>query len=97
VDTEGAAVILGWTPQWVGRLAALGRLPWLPTGRIGGQPTRVYRRARIEVIARARIERTDDRLMAGTVKVKIRDGYAVFDGKTAAQRRRDRRNRPRHR
>jgi hypothetical protein len=32
VDTEGAAVILGVTPQYAGRLAAQGRLPWLPTG-----------------------------------------------------------------
>ena len=32
VDTEGAAVILGVTPQYVGRLALQGRLPWLPTG-----------------------------------------------------------------
>ena len=39
---------------YVGRLAARGRLPWLPTGRSGGQPTRVYRRAQIEVIARGR-------------------------------------------
>jgi hypothetical protein len=54
VDTDGAAEILGWTPQWVGRLAAQGQLPWLPTGRLGGQPTRVYRRAQIGVIARAR-------------------------------------------
>ena len=54
VDTEGAAAILGCTPQYVGRLAARGRLPWLPTGRSGGQPTRVYRRTQIEVIARAR-------------------------------------------
>jgi hypothetical protein len=53
VDTDGAAEILGVTPQYVGRLAAQGRLPWLPTGRRGG-PTRVYRRAQIEVIARAR-------------------------------------------
>jgi hypothetical protein len=54
VDTDGAAEILGVTPQYVGRLAAQGRLPWLLTGRSGGQPTRVYRRAQIEVIARAR-------------------------------------------
>jgi len=54
VDTEGAADILGVTPQYVGRLALRGRLPWLPTGRSGGQPTRVYRRAQLEVIARAR-------------------------------------------
>jgi hypothetical protein len=40
VDTEGAAEILGVTPQHVGRLAAQGRLPWLPTGRSGGPPTR---------------------------------------------------------
>jgi hypothetical protein len=49
--------ILGVTPQYVGRLAGQGRLPWLPTGRSGGQPTRVYRRAQTEVIARARTER----------------------------------------
>jgi hypothetical protein len=54
VDREGAAQTLGVTPQHVGRLAARGRLPWLPTGRSGGQPTRVYRRAQIEVIARGR-------------------------------------------
>jgi hypothetical protein len=30
VDTVGAAEILGVTPQYVGRLAAQGRLPWLP-------------------------------------------------------------------
>jgi hypothetical protein len=54
VDTGGAAKMLGETPQYVGRLAAQGRLPWLPTGRSGGQPTRVYRRAQIEVIAAAR-------------------------------------------
>jgi hypothetical protein len=51
---RGAAEILGVSVQYVGRLAAQGRLPWLPTGRSGGQPTRVYRRAQIEVIARAR-------------------------------------------
>jgi len=54
VDTDGAAEILGVTPQYVGRLAQQGRLPWLPTGRLGGRPTRVYRRAQLEVIARAR-------------------------------------------
>jgi hypothetical protein len=54
VDTDGAAEILGVTPQYVGRLAAQGRLPWLSTGRSGGGPTRVYRRAQIEVIAQAR-------------------------------------------
>jgi voltage-gated potassium channel Kch len=53
VDSDGAAQILGVTPRYVARLAAQGRLPWLPTGRSGGQPTRVYRRAQIEVIARA--------------------------------------------
>jgi hypothetical protein len=26
-DTDGAAEIIGWTPQWVGRLSAQGRLP----------------------------------------------------------------------
>jgi hypothetical protein len=55
---------LGVTAQYVGRLAALGRLPWLPTGRSGGQPTRVYRREQIEVIARARahaLSVTEDR------------------------------------
>jgi hypothetical protein len=57
VDTEGAAKLLCVTPQYVGRLAGQGRLPWLPTGRSGGQPTRLYRRAQIEVIARARTER----------------------------------------
>jgi hypothetical protein len=56
VDTEGAAQLLGVTPQYVGRLAAQGRLPWLPTGR--SAPSRVYRRAQIEVIARARIKAT---------------------------------------
>jgi hypothetical protein len=55
VDTEGAAEILGVTPQYVGRLAPAGRLPWLPTGRSGGQPTRLYRKAQIAVIARARL------------------------------------------
>jgi hypothetical protein len=54
VDTEGAAQLLGVTPQYVGRLAAQGRLPWLPTGRLGGGTTRVYRRAQLEAIARAR-------------------------------------------
>jgi hypothetical protein len=54
VDTDGAAQILGVSPQYVGRLAARGRLPWLPTGRTGGAPTRLYRRAQSEVIARAR-------------------------------------------
>ena len=53
VDTDGAVEILGVTPQYVDRLAAQGRLPWLPTGYSGGRPTRVYRRAQIEVIARA--------------------------------------------
>jgi hypothetical protein len=53
VDTESAARILGVTPQYVARLAAAGRLPGLPTGRAGAQPTRVYRRAQIEVIAHA--------------------------------------------
>lgn len=48
------AHILGVSAQYVGRLAAQGRLPWLPTGRTGGQPTRVYRRTQIKVIARAR-------------------------------------------
>jgi hypothetical protein len=38
----------------VSRLAGQGRLPRLPTGRLGGGPTRVYRRAQVEVIARAR-------------------------------------------
>jgi hypothetical protein len=33
VDTDGAAKILGVTAQHVGRLAAQGRLAWLPTGR----------------------------------------------------------------
>jgi hypothetical protein len=28
--------------QYVGRLAGWGRLPWLPTGRLGGATTRVY-------------------------------------------------------
>jgi hypothetical protein len=54
VDTDGAGEIFGVTPQYVGRLAARRRLPWLPTARSGGQPTRVYRRAQMEVIARAR-------------------------------------------
>ena len=39
-------------------LADQGRLPWLPTGRSGGRPSRVYRRAQIEVIVRARRGRT---------------------------------------
>jgi hypothetical protein len=52
VDTDSAAEILGVTPQYAGRLAAQGRLPWLPAGRLGGQPTRLYRRAQMEVIAR---------------------------------------------
>jgi hypothetical protein len=51
VDTAGAAEILGVSVQYVSRLAAQGRLPWLPTGRLGGGPTRVYRRTQIEVIA----------------------------------------------
>jgi hypothetical protein len=38
VDTEGAAEILGVSVQYVARLAAQGRLPWLPTGRTGGGP-----------------------------------------------------------
>jgi hypothetical protein len=54
VDTDGAAHILGVTPQYVARLAVQGRLPWLPTGRLSGGPTRVYRRAQIEVIANSR-------------------------------------------
>jgi hypothetical protein len=54
VDTEGAAEILGVTPQYVARLAVQGRLPWLPTGRLSGGPTRVYRRAQLEVIANSR-------------------------------------------
>jgi hypothetical protein len=54
VDSAGAAEILGVSQVYVGMLAARGRLPWLPTGRAGGQPTRVFRRAQIEVIARAR-------------------------------------------
>jgi hypothetical protein len=54
VDTEGAAQILGVTPQYVARLAVEGRLPWLPTGRLSGGPTRVYRRAQIEVISNSR-------------------------------------------
>jgi hypothetical protein len=45
VDSDGAAKILGVTPQYAGWLAAQGRMPWLPTGRSGGQPTTVYRRA----------------------------------------------------
>lgn len=54
VDAVGAAEILGVSVQYVGRLAAQGRLPWLPTGRLGGGPTRVYRRTQLEVIANAR-------------------------------------------
>jgi hypothetical protein len=54
VHTERAAQILGVTPQYGGRLAAQERLPRLPKGRSGGQPTREYRRAQIEVIARAK-------------------------------------------
>jgi hypothetical protein len=50
VDTGGAVVILGVTPQYVGRLAAQGRLPWLPTGR----SSPVYRRVAVEVIAQGR-------------------------------------------
>jgi hypothetical protein len=46
--------ILGWTPQYVARLAVQGRLPWLLTDLSAGAPTRVYRRAQIEVIATAR-------------------------------------------
>jgi hypothetical protein len=53
-----AAEILGISVQYVGRLAAQGRLPWLPTGPSGGGPKRVYREAEIEVIARARIKAT---------------------------------------
>jgi hypothetical protein len=48
VDTNGAAEILGVTPQYIGQLATRGRLPWLPTG---GRPSRVYRQAQLEVIA----------------------------------------------
>jgi hypothetical protein len=65
VGTDGAAEILGVTPQYVGRLAGQGRLPWLPTGRSGGAPTRVYRRARREVIARARATRPSVRVRGG--------------------------------
>ena len=54
VDAEGAAQILGVTAQYVARLAVEGRLPWLPTGRLGGGPTRVYRREQIQVIANSR-------------------------------------------
>jgi hypothetical protein len=54
IDTYEAASILGVSHVYVGMLAAKGRLPWLPTGRAGGQPKRVFRRAQIEVIARAR-------------------------------------------
>jgi hypothetical protein len=35
LDTDDAAVVLGVTPQYVGRLAAQGRMSWLPTGRSG--------------------------------------------------------------
>jgi hypothetical protein len=49
VGTEGPAEILGLTTQNVGRLPANGRLLWLPTGRTGGGPTRVYRRASANV------------------------------------------------
>lgn len=53
VDAEGAAAVLGCTRQQVGLLAASGHLPWLPTGHAGGgRPTRVYRRAQVEIIAR---------------------------------------------
>ena len=38
VDSEGAAKILGVSVQYVGRLAAQGRLLWLPTGQSGGEP-----------------------------------------------------------
>jgi hypothetical protein len=54
VDSEGAAQILGVTSVYVRRLPAQVRLPWLPTGRRGGGPTRLYRRAQIEVIAHRR-------------------------------------------
>jgi hypothetical protein len=42
VDTEGAAEILGVTPPVRRAAGGAGRLPWLPKGRSGGQPTRVY-------------------------------------------------------
>jgi DNA-binding transcriptional MerR regulator len=60
VDTDGAAEILGVTPQYVGLLAAQERLPLLPARRSGEKQTRVYRRAQIEVIARARAEGLSD-------------------------------------
>jgi hypothetical protein len=44
INTAEAARILGISQVYVGMLAAKGRLPWLPTGRSGGQPARVYRR-----------------------------------------------------
>jgi hypothetical protein len=46
--------MLGVSHVLVGRLTEKGRLPWLPTGRNGGKPARVYGRLQIEVIARAR-------------------------------------------
>jgi hypothetical protein len=54
VDTACAAQILGVSPASIVHLADAGRLPWLPTGQTGGGPTRVYRRAQLQVIARAR-------------------------------------------
>lgn len=54
VDTASAAEILGVSTGSVIRLADSGRLPWLPTGQTGGGPTRVYRRAQLQVVASAR-------------------------------------------
>jgi hypothetical protein len=57
VNTDGAAQILGVTPQYVGWPAGRARAAAVaPNGPLMGQPTRVYRRAQIEVIALARGE-----------------------------------------
>jgi hypothetical protein len=68
VDTEGAAEILGVSLQYVSWLAAQGLVPWLPKGRLAGGPTRVYRRARTEVIARAAVMRGKVHPPAGSRK-----------------------------
>jgi hypothetical protein len=56
VDTEGAAAILGVTPQYVARLAAQERLPWgcRRVTLAGANPARVYRGRKLKVMTAAR-------------------------------------------